>query len=642
MSAKAIKFIPLALLATVLLLPAQTSWAYSRYVRHRRFEQRAGVGQLHLLTFDQAAELAPRERVRYVRLLRRAVVQAEREQIAFHSEQATAMNGVQPGKNVFGGGQNLFAILFMPHTFRANAASNSCYAGSDLAGRGILPTDKCIYAGNVSSYPTSGYQQPFQCKIVRRCHNGGVVCNPVVFGIPSYNQASCIPIDERHVATQQCNLGRQKLAAENRKNSEIAVQAYADDLTLLVGQSRALPAAPNEIVRVKGSHFISVRDDKIKIVATGRAPGEAQIIIGSRDYNIFVTGRKNQNLFTVLRDAVHTMLGLKIEMLDGRVTVTGQPHRLQDWIAISRIAANFDSPYIFRARIDNDVKARALNYFRNQLLSRNLPMPNLIWSPMAHAIIAQSDENLKNLWDEVLAPFGIARVYEKSAMSLKPLVRVKITIAEVNKSAERKLGVDWPDSVQQQLLPQMITPTLDVKLHALETRGLAQILASPTLLARSGSQASFLAGGEVPVRAATQYYQQVSYKTYGISLKIKPIADYSGRLSIDLTTEISQLDRANSNSVDQIPAFKTDQMTTHFDLPEPRTIILSGLIDNEWSKDTNDLPLLSHLPILGRLFGSEDFRKQRSELLIFVTPSIVNVQDENQKIQIPQLKNWDS
>ncbi len=421
-----------------------------------------------------------------------------------------------------------------------------------------------------------------------------------------------------------------------------ASQAYADDLTLLVGQSRALPAAPNEIVRVKGSHFISVRDDKIKIVATGRAPGEAQIIIGSRDYNIFVTGRKNQNLFTALRDAVRTMLGLKIEMLDGRVTVTGQLHRLQDWIAISRIAANFDSPYTFRARIDNDVKARALNYFRNQLLSRNLPMPNLIWSPMAHAIIAQSDENLKNLWGEVLAPFGIARVYEKSAMSLKPLVRVKITIAEVNKSAERKLGVDWPDSVQQQLLPQMITPTLDVKLHALETRGLAQILASPTLLARSGSQASFLAGGEVPVRAATQYYQQVSYKTYGISLKIKPIADYSGRLSIDLTTEISQLDRANSNSVDQIPAFKTDQMTTHFDLPEPRTIILSGLIDNEWSKDTNDLPLLSHLPILGRLFGSEDFRKQRSELLIFVTPSIVNVQDENQKIQIPQLKHWDS
>ncbi len=242
MSAKAIKFIPLALLATVLLLPAQTSWAYSRYVRHRRFEQRAGVGQLHLLTFDQAAELAPRERVRYVRLLRRAVVQAEREQIAFHSEQATAMNGVQPGKNVFGGGQNLFAILFMPHTFRANAASNSCYAGSDLAGRGILPTDKCIYAGNVSSYPTSGYQQPFQCKIVRRCHNGGVVCNPVVFGIPSYNQASCIPIDERHVATQQCNLGRQKLAAENRKNSEIAVQDAQGFFQL--DQCRISPQAP--------------------------------------------------------------------------------------------------------------------------------------------------------------------------------------------------------------------------------------------------------------------------------------------------------------------------------------------------------------------------------------------------------------
>src|SRR6185312_2585442 len=174
------------------------------------------------------------------------------------------------------------------------------------------------------------------------------------------------------------------------------------------------------------------------------------------------------------------------------------------------------------------------------------------------------------------------------------------------KKARRELGVDWPDSVTSQLLPQFETPNLSVTLHALESNGLGQILASPNLLARSGGEADFLAGGEIPIRAATKFYQQVSWKTYGIHLKIKPVADYSGHMSITLTTEVSLIDM--SNAIDHIPALKTDRVSTQFDLAEPRTIILSGLIRNDWGRDSTNLPYLSKIPVIGRLFSSEDFK----------------------------------
>ncbi len=415
--------------------------------------------------------------------------------------------------------------------------------------------------------------------------------------------------------------------------------ASAEEITLLVGQSRSLPTAPNQMIHVKGAPYIHIEDKKIAIQVTGRAPGEAHIQIGNVPYTIFVTGRRSNSLFSQFQRLLRTKLGLAVEMLNGQVAITGQLHRLQDWVDLSQIAQTSNAGYTFRARLDDDVREQALAYFRDQLLSRNLPTPNFVWSPYAHAIISQEDKNLRNLWDEALSPFGIVREYEKSAMSIKPLVRVKITLAEISKKARRQLGVDWPDSVTSQLLPEMQTPTLSVTLHALESEGLGQILASPNLLARSGSQASFLAGGEVPILAATEFYQQVTYKTYGISLKIKPLADYSGHLSIDLSSEVSTIDQANA--VKGIPAFKTDRVTTHFDLPEPRTIVLSGLIHNEWATDSSELPYLSHLPILGRLFSSEDFRHKRSELLIFVTPEIVNVRDENSKLKIPTLKEYD-
>ncbi|RYZ78230.1 MAG: type II and III secretion system protein, partial [Proteobacteria bacterium] len=152
-------------------------------------------------------------------------------------------------------------------------------------------------------------------------------------------------------------------------------------------------------------------------------------------------------------------------------------------------------------------------------------------------------------------------------------------------------------------------------------QGKGRILASPTLLCRSGKEAEFLAGGEFPIRMMNLRMQDVVWKKYGVQMKVRPKADSSGRMSIALDIEVSTID--GSRGVDGIPAMLTNRMSSHFDLSKPQTIALSGLIKNEESNRQAGLPLLSRIPVLGALFSSRDFQENRSELIIFVRPSIV-------------------
>jgi pilus assembly protein CpaC len=128
--------------------------------------------------------------------------------------------------------------------------------------------------------------------------------------------------------------------------------------------------------------------------------------------------------------------------------------------------------------------------------------------------------------------------------------------------------------------------------------------------------------------------QDVVWKRYGILLRVKPRADAAGRLSISLETEVSTLDK--SMAVDGIPAILTNRVSSHFDLTKPQTIALSGLLKNEDGNSTEGVPLLSRLPIIGALFSSKDFRENRSELIIFVRPSILKEGDSASPAHLSQ------
>ncbi|SJZ44550.1 type II and III secretion system protein family protein [Selenihalanaerobacter shriftii] len=164
---------------------------------------------------------------------------------------------------------------------------------------------------------------------------------------------------------------------------------------------------------------------------------------------------------------------------------------------------------------------------------------------------------------------------------------------------------------------------LRARLEALIQEGKATLLAKPKLVTKSGKEANFAVGGEVPIVTSNDSGEQtVIWKEYGVQFKIKPTVTKSGKLNTYLNPKVSRLDWANA--VEGLPAIKSSEVATEVVIPDGSTLAIGGLIQHSRSKDIKKLPLLGDLPILGRLFRSEAFREGESELIILVTPKIIN------------------
>lgn len=263
------------------------------------------------------------------------------------------------------------------------------------------------------------------------------------------------------------------------------------------------------------------------------------------------------------------------------------------------------------------------------------------------------------LWDRFDIPeHYTVEVYEYGSdrtKTLKTMVNMRVKIVEFRESALRDIGIDWQnnssgpgfavagDAVSNNYfslnrasetfgnLPNNIkgTPTyfgiaseITSTINYLQQSGDAVTLAQPMLSTLSGGKASFLAGGEVPYPVTNANgATSVQFKNYGIQLEIEPVADAQGRISAGIVTEVSQID--NSVTVLGAPGFLTRRTETQLNVNQGETIVISGLISKQASKDVEALPGLAHIPILGELFKSRNFQRSVTQLVIFVTPEIV-------------------
>ena len=163
---------------------------------------------------------------------------------------------------------------------------------------------------------------------------------------------------------------------------------------------------------------------------------------------------------------------------------------------------------------------------------------------------------------------------------------------------------------------------LNAQLNLLAQNGSASILAEPQLSARNGAKASFLAGGEFPYTVSTINGPTVLFKAYGVTLEIQPRVDSRGTIRAQINSEVSSID--SSVSTPSGPGLRTRKTSTEFNVGSGETIVLSGLLSRETSTDIDKVPLLGDLPVLGALFRSKRFQNKETELVVFVTPSVVD------------------
>jgi len=167
-----------------------------------------------------------------------------------------------------------------------------------------------------------------------------------------------------------------------------------------------------------------------------------------------------------------------------------------------------------------------------------------------------------------------------------------------------------------------LAATLTSRLNLGVSNGDVRVLASPELTAKSGGKARLQVGGEVPIPLAGAFGSTtVEFKPYGIILSIEPQIDADGVITAKISTELSQIDPAVT--VNGIPGFLTRSTGTEVSIKEGEMVALSGLVNSEMANAVDRVPGISRVPILGRLFRSDDFRNNRTEMVVLLEPEII-------------------
>lgn len=241
------------------------------------------------------------------------------------------------------------------------------------------------------------------------------------------------------------------------------------------------------------------------------------------------------------------------------------------------------------------------------------------------------------------------------------MVLMNIKITEFNKNYLQNLGIQWDTSVAGPaaalafsaesnsvfaaaelpptsfagLAPEVgrsalgyfgIVSEITSRINFAVNSGNALVLAEPRLAARSGGEATFLAGGEFPIESSSINGTTIQFKQFGIQLEVKPTVDINNNVRANVSTELSAID--TSVAVNGIPGLLSRKTTADVILGSDETLVMSGLLNQQASKDTTGIVFLSKIPILGELFKSKQFRDNRSELVIFVTPKVFDANSD--------------
>ncbi|RMQ82967.1 hypothetical protein ALP97_00608 [Pseudomonas salomonii] len=185
-------------------------------------------------------------------------------------------------------------------------------------------------------------------------------------------------------------------------------------------------------------------------------------------------------------------------------------------------------------------------------------------------------------------------------------------------------------------------------INALESSGFAYTLARPSLVALSGQSATFLAGGEVPIPVPSSASNNISieYKEFGIRLTLTPTVVDRNRISLKVAPEVSELDYTNAVTIQgiQVPALTIRRTDTSVSLADGESFVISGLISSTNTTTISKFPGLGDIPILGAFFRDSSVNRQDKELLMIVTPHLVQPLAANAQLpSLPgeKLRNYD-
>ena len=238
-------------------------------------------------------------------------------------------------------------------------------------------------------------------------------------------------------------------------------------------------------------------------------------------------------------------------------------------------------------------------------------------------------------------------------------VMVEVRIVEANRSAMKELGFNFNASNQTGFSMGSGTGSLisnnapqgtlgytghigafsvDATLQALELKGVVRTLAKPNLIAMSGQEASFLAGGEFPYPVPNGPQQvTIEFKPFGVKLNVTPEVQSNGQIRLKVAPEVSALDPSQHVRIDgfDLPALSVRKAATTIELKDGQSFAIAGLFQQDYVNAVSQVPWAGQVPVLGALFKSTSWKRHETELIIIVTPRLTAPSDSIEALPNP-------
>lgn len=372
----------------------------------------------------------------------------------------------------------------------------------------------------------------------------------------------------------------------------------AKEIVMFVGEITTIPASKVQRIAIGNGALVSTKfidDTQMLLIAEG--VGDTSLVLWSpqgavQHYIVRVGSKDSVFAYRAAKDVLSDITGIDIKPMGPQVAITGSASPPQI-LRINALASRF--PQIVPMMKELDVEMKKMIYMKVQILEAKKSFSEAIgmsWPGSFAGPVAGFAGNLGGSTN----PVGAAAV--------SPALSIPLPVTGMR----TYLG---------------IATSIQSVINLAKSNGDLTILAEPELSARSGGTAQFLAGGQIPIQTAGALgTTSITYKDYGIKITITPAADDKGNVITKLRAELSQLDQ--STAVAGTPGFLTRTSETELNVKSGQTMVISGLINRDMQNDVTKIPGLGDLPVIGRLFRSDSFRGNRSDMLIAVTPVVID------------------
>ena len=361
------------------------------------------------------------------------------------------------------------------------------------------------------------------------------------------------------------------------------------DVVMYVGEVKTLPVRNVTRVAVGNGRLLTANVLDSEVLLLGEAPGDTSLFMWLKGgtiqrYKVRITGTDVNDNFTQLRAILGDLPGIKLERVGDAVVVSGNTSKVN----LQRIEATLKAfPRVLNLAREEEVTLKRMVYMKVQIMEFKK---------------TALGESRRGLADQYRRP---GRRAHRRRHRQPP---VPLCAQTQDPTFTPGQGAAVPLSTASQPLRGYlgIASVITSRLNLAVQNGDAWILASPELSTRSGGEAKFLAGGQVPLPTVSATGQSsVTFKDYGIRMTLKPNVDDANNIAASLETELSAIDP--SVTVQGIPGFTTRQTNSEINVKSGQTIVISGLVNQNLANTIDKFPFLGDVPVLGALFKSTNF-----------------------------------